>query len=170
MGVCGGGGVRLGPPGLHCRSWFAWQVRTANGGRETAEACTAAWHAGMLSRLPGRCPCAMATLVLLCRTGTAQVSEARLIELLEQVSEQTEKKTKVGCGACKLSSPTAQGKSSSLPLGVLPTAHAFTTPCVAKRRLVLPEVPCIWYRNSRPLPCWQQVTIQRRRGALDDDW
>ncbi len=51
-------------------------------------------HSGM----PCRCPHAVATQVLPCCATPAQVSEARLIELLEQVSEQTEKKTKVGCG------------------------------------------------------------------------
>ncbi len=76
-----------------------------------------------------------------------QVSEPRLIELLEQVSEQTEKKTKVR--------PASQQQVQQAREGLL-CSHG-----VRLHHAVRHEVrPC----------AMPQVTIQRRRGALDDDW
>ena len=81
------------------------------------------------------------------------MSEPRLIELLEQVSEQTEKKTKVR--------PASQQQAQQAREGLL-CSHG-----VRLHHVVRHEVrPC-----ATVVPCaMPQVTIQRRRGALDDDW
>lgn len=67
-----------------------------------------------------------------------QVSEPRLIELLEKVSEQSEKKSKV----------RVEAAASQASLAVIRCS---------------PHALC-------RLRCALQVTIQRRRGVLDDDW
>jgi hypothetical protein len=86
-------------------------------------------------------------LLMAARRGQIQekVSEARLIELLEQVSEQTEKKTKVGKAM------------SMVGLAVM-------------RRFRLEFAICRLACNLVCVVCFLQVTIQRRRGVLDDDW
>jgi hypothetical protein len=69
-----------------------------------------------------------------------QVSEPRLIELLEKVSEQSEKKSKVRV--------RVEAAASQASLAVIRCS---------------PHALC-------RLRCALQVTIQRRRGVLDDDW